>query len=85
LDDSPLAAIVNVVENFAVTLAPVMGQGNLDNVFKATLITRAETATVTVTDEDDPITHHTTAVAKPIRPILKRVGRMALYLDRDPP
>jgi hypothetical protein len=35
LDDSPLAAIVNVVENFAVTLAPVMGQGNLDNVIRA--------------------------------------------------
>ncbi len=42
----------------------ILGQGNLDNVFKPTRITRAENGTVTVTYEDDPITHHTTPVVR---------------------
>lgn len=42
----------------------VLGEGNLNNVFKPTAITRAEQGTVTVTYEDDPITHHTTAVPR---------------------
>ena len=42
----------------------ILGEGNLNNVFKPTAITRAETATVTVTYEDDPITHHTTDVPR---------------------
>jgi hypothetical protein len=42
----------------------ILGEGNLNNVFKPTQITRAENGTVTVTYEDDPITHHTTAVPR---------------------
>ncbi len=42
----------------------VLGEGNLKNVFKPTLITRAEQGTVTVTYETDPITHATTAVPR---------------------
>jgi hypothetical protein len=42
----------------------VLGEGNLNTVFKPTLITRAESAAVTVTYESDPITHATTSVSR---------------------
>jgi ASPM-SPD-2-Hydin domain-containing protein/HYDIN/CFA65/VesB family protein len=42
----------------------ILGEGNLNTVFKPTLITRAESAAVTVTYESDPITHATTSVSR---------------------
>jgi hypothetical protein len=42
----------------------ILGEGDLSTVFKPTLITRAESAAVTVTYEKDPITHATTAVSR---------------------
>jgi hypothetical protein len=42
----------------------ILGEGNLNTVFKPTLITRAESAAVTVTWESDPISHATTSVSR---------------------
>jgi hypothetical protein len=44
----------------------ILGEGNLNVVFKPTLVplSRHETGTVTVTYEDDPITHHQTSVSQ---------------------
>ncbi len=42
----------------------VLGAGDLDTLFKPTRITRAEQGNVTVTYEDDPITHHQTSVPR---------------------
>lgn len=44
----------------------ILGEGNLDVVFQPTLVplSRHETGTVTVTYEDDPITHHQTSVSQ---------------------
>src|SRR5207245_3313243 len=42
----------------------ILGEGDLNTVFKPTLITRAEKGLVTVTYESDPITHATTSAAQ---------------------
>jgi len=42
----------------------ILGEGNLNTVFKPTLITRAEQGLVTVTYESDPITHATASAAQ---------------------
>lgn len=42
----------------------VLGSGDLNTVFMPTVVTRAESGTVTVTYENDPITHATTSVPR---------------------